>query len=187
MKTTIGKWQVRNITRVFPAKLESVLEFVLLFAVGAFAITLHAKLRIPIKVPGHHGLELMALLIAARSLSKKPLATTISGLGIAAFCILPFLGFRDPFMPIVFFIPTIIIDGGLRLFPMFAKKVWFLTILAAVAHATIPITRTIISFATGFQYGSLQAGIAYPLFTYISFGVLGGLLGAGLVYSFRKK
>lgn len=187
MKTTTGKWQVKSITKAFPTNWAFALEALLLFALGGLAMVLHAKMRIPIKVPGHHGLEFMALLIAGRSISRIPFGSTISGLGVAAFCLLPFLGFRDPFMPIVFFIPALLVDLGFRVLPDFQKKVWYLAIVAALAHATIPLTRIVISLLTGYQYGSLMGGFIYPLFSYLEFGLLGGLLGAGVVWVFRKR
>jgi hypothetical protein len=187
MKTIVGKWQARSITKVFPAKWAWAVEALLLFALGGLAMVLHAKMRIPIRVPGHHGLEFMALIIAGRSISRIPFGASISGLGVAAFCLLPFLGFRDPFMPIVFFIPTLLVDIGFRAMPGFQKKVWYLVIIAALAHASIPLTRTIISLLTGYQYGSLLGGLLYPLSSYLNFGLLGGLLGAGVVHVFRKK
>lgn len=187
MKTTTGNWQAKSITKVFQTNWAIALETVLLFALGGLAITLHAKLRIPIKVPGHHGLEFMALIIAGRSITRIPFGSTLSGLGVAAFCFLPFLGFNDPFMPIVFFIPALLVDLGFRALPGLQNKVWYLAIVAALAHASIPLTRIIISLLTGYQYGSLQGGLVYPMFSYLEFGLLGGLLGAGVVWVFRKK
>ncbi len=187
MKTTTGKWLTKSFTKAFPAKWAVVLETILLFALGGLAMTLHAKMRIPLKIPGHHGLEFMALMIIGRKITRFNFGSTISGLGVAAFCLLPFLGFRDPFMPIVFFIPGLLIDLGIRILPKYKEKVFYLALVAAMAHASIPITRTIISLLTGYQYGSLQAGIGYPLLTYIDFGFLGGLLGAGMVYLIAKK
>lgn len=121
METTTGKWQARSITKAFPTNWAWALEALLLFALGGLAMVLHAKMRIPIKVPGRHGLEFMALLIAGRSISRIPFGSTISGLGVAAFCLLPFLGFRDPFMPIVFFIPALLVDLGFRVMPSTQK------------------------------------------------------------------
>ena len=187
MKTTAGKWQAKSIISSVPASWAWALEALLLFALGGLAMVLHAKMRIPIRVPGHHGLEFMALMIGGRSISRMPIASTVSGMGVAAFCLLPFLGFRDPFMPIVFFIPGLLIDLGFNVFPKLKAKVWFLGLVAALAHVSIPVTRTIISLVTGYQYGSLQGGLLYPLSTYLEFGLMGGLLGAGVVWAFRRK
>lgn len=54
-------------------------------------------------------------------------------------------------------------------------------------HATKPLVRLVISILSGWPYGSLLYGVAYPLATHVLFGILGGLLGATLVLGTRRK
>ncbi len=181
MKTITGELHPKSISRASHSSISTVLEYILLFSLGALAITLHAKMRVPLRLPGHHGLEFMGLLVLARSLSKKKIAATISGLGVGLFALIPWMGFKDPFMPIVFFLPAVLLDLGFR-FANFTgwKNVVVFGIIAAIAHFSIPISRTIIMFVTGYPYGSLKTGLLYPYALYIMFGFFGGTLGASI-------
>ena len=72
---------------------EQILEGLLMTVLGMIAILLHARLKYPLSIPGHHGLEFMAILMAGRTLSKSRLATTYSSLGIGLMLFFPVFGF----------------------------------------------------------------------------------------------
>jgi len=168
-------------------------EALLLIALGSSAVVLHAIFRWPLRLPGHHGLEWMALLIIGRSLSQYRWASTVSSISAAGIAMIPVWGFGDPFIAIIYFLPGLVIDGGFNLGSRWQKKVagatgiWFLAALAALAHATKPLARVMISLISGWPYGSLLYGVAYPLVTHLVFGLLGGLAGALLVRSLRER
>lgn len=160
-------------------------EMLLLFGIGMLAITLHARLRIPLHLSGHHGIEFMAIFVAGRMFSKIPTASSISSLGVGSLLFVPILGFHDPFMSLVFMLPGFVLD----LFCYFTNK-WkssmlFIALVAGLAYATIPVSRMIIHLVTGYPYGSLITGLLYPLFTHFIFGFIGGLLGSGVYRSFK--
>ena len=90
--------------------ISSVLEVILLLLAGVLAIVLHARLRIPINVPGHHGIEFMTVIIAARLASKIKWASSISALGIGVFILFPVLGFKDPMMGFNYMLPLFLVD-----------------------------------------------------------------------------
>lgn len=157
------------------------------FLIGAVAITLHAKFRIPLKLPGHHGVIFMFLILVGRNLSRFKFASSISALGIAGMLFIPFLGFSDPFMTAVVILPCVCIDVCYHLFSQSISKLWFWALVAGVAYSLIPIMRLIITFFTGFPNHSLFGGFAYPFFSHFVFGLIGGFLGAGIVFALRKK
>ena len=90
--------------------ISSVLEVILLLLAGVLAIVLHARLRMPINVPGHHGIEFMTVIIAARLASKIKWASSISALGIGVFILFPVLGFKDPMMGFNYMLPLFLVD-----------------------------------------------------------------------------
>ncbi len=165
----------------------TIAEFVLLFLLGAMAIVLHARLRIPLHLPGRHGIEFMMLLLIGRNISKFRFATSLSSLGVASMLVIPMLGFKDPFMSVVFILPGLAIDLFYNAFPKINKNIWFLALAAGIAYALIPISRLIISLSTGFMYESMLGGFVYPLATHFGFGFIGGLGGSALVKAVKKN
>ena len=92
-----GKSSQRIISKVFPVKLAAdITEFILLAGIGAAGVLLHSYLRMPLKLPGHHGVIYMALLLSGRLISNKKFASSYSSIGAAAMLLIP-LGFKDPF------------------------------------------------------------------------------------------
>jgi len=164
----------------------SVAEFVVLFLLGALAIFLHAKLRIPLKLPGHHGVEFMMLLLIGRNITSFRFAGSISSLGVLAMIFLPFMGFKDPFATLLFIIPGISMDLFYNFAPRTKSKFWFLAIIAGISYSLIPIGRFVITLLTGFPYESLISGVAYPFATHFIFGFIGGMAGTGIATLFRK-
>jgi len=161
-------------------------EILLLIGIGMIGVLLHAKFRIPLKLPGHHGIIYMALLISGRLLSKKPYAASLSSVGAALMLMFP-LGFKDPFMPLIYLLPGFITDLGM----VFGKKnkmnLFLIAIVCGLSYMTIPLSRIIINVTTGFPYGSLLTGFLWPTFTHFVFGAVGGLAGTSLVRVFRKN
>jgi len=183
-----GKSQVKTLSKAFQIRpLTTTLEIILMIGLGMLAIFLHAKLRTPLKLPGHHGLEFMAIIIAGRYFSRTKIATSFSALGIACLAFIPALGFKDPFMALVLTVPCFMID---ILFNWIKNKrtiVVILALIAGLSYLTIPITRFIIQSTTGFVYSSLLSGLAFPVLTHFAFGFVGGLIGAGLMHGIKEK
>lgn len=153
------------------------IEWILLFLFGALAILAHSKLRIPLRIPGHHGLEFMLLMLVGRGLSGEKFASSIFSLGVASLIFIPGLGFKDPFMTLIYILPGFAIDLFFNTIFKSMKKDWLIALSAGFAYALIPVFRVIISSLTGYIYPSLMAGIFYPIFLHFIFGSLGGFLG----------
>lgn len=166
----------------------SVAEYLALFGVGILAILLHARLRTPLNMPGHHGLEFMALLMAGRVVSKIKWASSISSLGIGFILLFPVFGFKDPFMGVNFMIPGLIIDIIYNLTRQFKWQLLVMALSAGIAYLSIPISRFIIHLISGFPYTSfLKFGYVIPMINHFLFGLAGGFLGAGVTQSLINK
>jgi hypothetical protein len=158
-----------------------------LLGIGAVAILLHARLRTPLNIPGHHGIEFMGLLLLGRMSSNLRFASTISSLGIGLLLMFPVFGFGDPMMGFNYMLPGLFLDVFYHLGGQRSKKVWFLAIVAGISYITIPFSRLLISSSTGYLYGAfLKHGFVAPFIGYLLFGLSGGLLGTGASKIFNK-
>lgn len=167
--------------------LAKVLEVVLLMLAGVLAIVLHARFRSPINVPGHHGIEFMAIILAARLSSKIKWASSISALGIGIFILFPVLGFKDPMMGFNYMLPCFFIDFAYNFLQDKKYKNILIAVAAGYAYMLIPFSRLIFTWTTGYPYSSfLKHGFVLPIFTFLIFGMLGGFLGSG-IYNQGKK
>lgn len=181
-----GRSSPRTISRAFPIKLlTDFTEIILLAGIGAAGVLIHAYLRMPMKLPGHHGVIYMALLLSGRLISNKKFASSFSSIGAAVMLLIP-LGFKDPFIPVIYLFPGYLVDICYNTFAA-NKKVFLLAIVCGLAYMTIPITRIFITLVTGFPYGSFATGFLYPLFTHFAFGLVGGLIPSGIHFFTRKK
>ncbi len=165
------------------------LAVLVLAAGGALAVAVQQAFRVPLHLPGHHGLEWMAILVMARSSTRFRLGGAITGTGAAACSLLPFWGHAgDPFGWLIWLLPGLVMDAGFALLPGRRQRVSFLMVMAALAYGTKPLTRWVVEVATGWPYGSLYSGLGYPLAAHLFFGALGGLAGALLALAvFRRR
>ncbi|MFH2143933.1 MAG: hypothetical protein ABIJ97_16025 [Bacteroidota bacterium] len=154
---------------------------------GLFAITLRARIRMPMNIPGHHGLEVMALFMLGRSISKIKFASTISSITAGLMIFFPFMGFSDPFMPVYYLLMGITIDSLYHIWKNKKMQLLFLTIIGGLAYLIIPVSRILIHSLSGYPFNSLlKFGYFVPTISHFLFGLAGGLLGAGLVITLSK-
>jgi hypothetical protein len=184
---TNGSVLQRNISKVFPNKVTSTTaEIIVMFLMGALAMFLHARLRIPMHLPGKNGLIFMMLVVSTWIASGYRFGAIVICLGSASMLLVGKLGFSDPFMPVVYIFLGFFIDLLLG----FAKAIKFNLLTIALASGLswmmIPLIRTIVSSISGFAYNSLTYGLFYPFFTHFIFGLSGGLIGGLMVYTVKK-
>ena len=173
-----------SLTNLSTAK---ILEITLLFLAGILAIVLHARLRNPINIPGHHGIEFMAIILAVRLTSKMKWAASISALGIGIFILFPVLGFKDPMMGFNYMLPCFFMDLAYNFVPTKKYRNLILVFAAGLGYMLIPLSRLIVTLSTGYPYSSfLKHGFVTPVLTFMLFGILGGLLGTG-IFNIGKK
>lgn len=165
---------------------KAVLDYTIMFLLGSFAMLLHAVLRIPMRLPGHHGIEFMALLIGSRLWNTQRFSSSMFSLGVASVIFMPFMGFHDPFMSLVYVLPGLFIDVVYIKIFKFNKNIWLISFAAGIAFLLIPVSRFILSMSTGIFYGSLLNGLLYPVLTHFIFAFIGSLIGAGVSIKFKK-
>ena len=156
-------------------------ELLLLFAGGVLAAVLHAKLRIPLNTPGHHGLEFMAIYVLIRMASNVRYAASMATLGTGIALLIPGIGASDPLHSFSYLLPGIVLD---LLYPYVSKKNFrWLTIilLAGMAYASIPMSRLMVNLASGYTYMAfVKYGALYTILSFFFFGMMGGMLGLGM-------
>lgn len=153
-------------------------QLLLLLCLGVAAAVLHEAFRWPLHLPGHHGLEWMALLMFGRALSSHRWAATVIASGAAATSMLPVWGAPEPLTWLFYLMPGIVVD--LLYVRASPKTVWllYLGLIAALAHATKPLLRWLLEQSLGWQFGSISPDLWWPLTTHLAFGFTGGLIGA---------
>jgi hypothetical protein len=178
----------RNISKVLPNKAAAILaELVLLFLLGSLAVVLHAKLRIPMHLPGKHGLIFMFVIMISRSVSGLPFAASFTCLGSSSVLLINGLGFHDPFIFVAYFILGIIMDILFAVTSPLHKNIAVLALTGAVSWAMLPVLRYLLSFFTGYLDPSLMTGPFYSLATHLVFGFAGSILGLLLINILRRK
>lgn len=164
------------------------LEYMLLFGIGIVAIVLHAYLRTPLNLPGHHGLEFMALLMAGRVASRLKWASSISAMGIGFILLFPVFGFKDPFMGFNYMFPGIVIDIVFNIISTGKYRLFILALIGGLAYFTIPLSRLVIHFISGYPYSSfIKHGYLVPLAGFFVFGLAGSFVGTGITKAIIQK
>jgi len=172
----------RIISKAFPiSRKQLVIELLILSLLGALAVVLRAKLRIPLNMPGHHGLEVMAILIGGRMFSKLPVASSISTIAAALCIYIPFLGFKDPFLPVIYLLMGISIDSLYYFVKKSNANFLFFAIIGGLAYTVIPSIRLILHTTSAFEYMMfLKKGFILPFISHFAFGFAGGLAATSL-------
>ncbi len=156
-----------------------------LASLGVAIVLLEQTFRWPLHLPGHHGLEAMALLAFGRLSCSNPWSATL--VGASAALAAPFIGADHGVLtPLFYVLPGVVIDLGYRLRPqLMAHVLLALPVLAALAFATKPVVRVLANQLFGLPFGSLRAGPVYPVLTHLMFGFLGAL-AAVLVWRYTE-
>jgi hypothetical protein len=182
-----GTFSPKTVLKAFPTNweradlLNKLLEALLLLGSGVLAVVLHRIFDSSPGLPGHHGIEWMALLIMGRSFSRFRGAGSLAGIGASLATAVPFLHTSNPFTWLFYLLPGPIMDLAFRYLPRYADKLWFLMALGGLAHVTKPLGQLIINLIFGWPFGSFRFGVVYPVASHLLYGVIGGLLGALLV------
>jgi len=163
------------------------IDILILTFTGAVAILLRVYLRIPLNIPGHHGLEVMAILLIGRKITRLSLGSSISTLTAATFIFIPFLGFKDPFLPFIYLAMGFVIDLVYNNVKRVQENFLLLGFLGGFVYMMIPLSRFIIFAISGYPYETfLKQGFVLPFFTHFIFGTMGGMMAHGIVNYTRK-
>jgi len=156
----------------------------LLLLLGFFAVVLRERINIPLKIPGHHGLEFMLLFMAGKTLSHQRYAMSISSIGASASAFLPIFHFGNAFMPVTLLLPGII--GDLILNKTGKTRYLYIFLVGGLAYSSIPLSRQVIMVLTGIPFGSLLNGLLIPFSLHFLFGALGSVAGAAVSQRFTR-
>lgn len=177
-----GASSLKNISKSFPTEWSlSWIEALLLIGSGVVAVILHRAFDTSPGLPGHHGIEWMALMIIGRASSKYRGAGTLTSIGASFASVLPFLHTDNPFTWLFYLLPGPLMDLAFRYLPRYANKLWFMVLLGGFAHATKPVGQLIVNLIYGWPFGSFRFGVVYPFASHLLYGMIGGLLGALVV------
>lgn len=159
-------------------------ELALLAAAGLAVALLHEAFRWPLKLPGHHGLEWLAILMAARLLSQRPGAALAVACG-AAFGAIGFGVEPHGVRAGTYLLQGLVLDGLFLLLRDRGALLVAAPLLGAAVHALSPLLKNLLP--GGAASGSLGQGLAYPLATHAAFGAVGALCGALAVRALRRR
>ena len=188
MNYTNGKMLQRSISKVFPNKITAdLIEVLLLLLLGAIAITLHAKLRIPMHLPGRQGVLFIAILIIGRSSSRFSFATSLCCLGASSLLFFNAFGIAKPFEPFIYLMFGVVMDILIGVASKIKYNIWTVSLACGLSWMTITILKFLFSIIFHYPENSLAAGIIYPLATHLIFGFAGGMLGFSILKIFSKK
>lgn len=183
-----GTLSQRNRSRVFQTDWTlKWWEALLLFGGGVLAVVLHRAYDTSLGLPGHHGMEWMALMILGRASSRFRGAGTLTSVGASLASMVPFLQGGNPYGWLFYLLPGLVMDFAFRYLPGLTNKLWFLVLLGGLAHATKPVGQFIINLITGWPFGSFRNGVLYPFATHLLFGMIGGLVGALIVLGIQRS
>ena len=168
-----GTFSRKTVSRTSPTDLTlRWWEALLLIGSGVTAVVLHRAFDMSLALPGHHGIEWMALLLIGRMSSRFRGAGTLTGVSASIASTLPFLQGGNPYGWIFYLLPGLVMDFAFRYLPRAANKqstpqggsvdqLWFLVLLGGLAHVTKPLGQLAINLVTGWPFGSFPFGILY--------------------------
>lgn len=161
-----------------------------LLLLGVIAGLLQLHLRYPLNIPGHHGLEWMALLLLGRFCSSDRKAATLVA-SAAAFTYLvqlPVISSSHSLKPVAVFILT-----GIASDLMFSvtRKRLNLIVNGALIGGLVFVTKPLIFYGfyllCGIKFGMFTKHPDYlPFLTHLLFGATGGAGGAILTVCVRS-
>jgi hypothetical protein len=160
-------------------------RLVLLLALGAGIVLLSQVFRFSLGLPGHHGLETMALLATARLSTNYRWAATIAALSAAATAAAIGAG-HGGLVPVLYLVPGLMIDLGVALRPNWRRSLLWLPAFAALGHASKPVIKWIILQGSSANFGSMAHGLPYPFVTHLLFGFTGAFVATLLWRGWRK-
>jgi hypothetical protein len=162
------------------------IEALLLISGGVAAVVLHRAIDLSLGLPGHHGIEWMAIMIIGRASSKYRGAGTLTSIGASFASVMPFLAGDNPITWAYYLLPGPVMDLAFRYLPRYAHKLWFMALLGGFAHMTKPVGQLTVNLVTGWPIGSFRFGVLYPFASHILFGMIGGFLGGLIVLGVNR-
>jgi hypothetical protein len=183
-----GQFYQKNISKGSAINTTVIIQELLILMLFGFVVAfLRARLRIPLHMPGHHGVEVMFLVVLARLITRLPVSSTITTMSAAVCMLIPGLGYSDPFLPVIFILFGLFLDAAFRYFPGFQYKIPFVVLVAGISYSFIPLWRFLLVVFANFPYSSiLKGGFAINLLSHFIFGAIGGFVAIS-AYLFANR
>lgn len=183
-----GKLYQKNILSLsLTKKYATLIGILLLILTGVFIALLRAYLRVPLNIPGRHGIEVMGILMAARMISKQRFASSLSMLAGGSMMLLPFMGFKDPTIPVMYIMMGFSLDFLWTQFNLSSRNAYVLAFFGGLTYMMIPVLRLGIHFSGIFFISSFaKHGIILPIVSHFLFGALGTLVTFGIIKYIKK-
>lgn len=151
-------------------------ELGFLAGIGVLTVVMHVGVDWALKLPGHHGLEWMALLMFARTMSNLRYAATTAALSAALTASVPVWGFHETSMGVSYLLAGVVVDALYRL--VRRPNAGVLGLIAALGHTTKPLWKLVAAKGFGLHFGSIIGGLTVPVLGHLMFGFVGGTAGA---------
>jgi len=183
-----GQISQKTSSGLFPLSISNVaVRYFLLFIIGAFAMVVHARLRLHLGIPGHQGFLYMAMLVGSSLTLNNRFSGLVFATGSSAVLAFGVLGFANPFIFVEYLFVGIVADLLLNIFKT-NNKVLFVFLIGALGYGMIPIIRLVVTSLTGFPFGSfIKHGFILTFASHILFGMAGAFTGFGISKMFAKK
>lgn len=165
----------RALATIEPVGPLTVGRFAFLMGLGILTYVLHKSFHYPLKMPGHHGLEAMALLVLGRLSCTNPWSATLVCLSALTTSYGAGNG-HDAASALLGLAPGLLIDAAVLAFKNWRAHLFVLPLLSGLGHATKPLIRAGLFETAGIQFGSLRHGLMYPLTAHFCYGLAGGLI-----------
>jgi hypothetical protein len=151
---------------------------VIIALVSAMIIGAKFYLRFPLHIPGHSGLFWMALIVVGVGLVRRPGAGMLIGLLTAVMATVLLPGRQGILVGAKYFIPGLLFDLLTPLLGGRLDRVLVAMVVASAANVAKLATAYVLGLVAGVPGGFLALGIGFAATTHLTFGALGGLVGA---------
>jgi len=185
-KTSSSAIEARDARPVARALASDAPLILFLLGLGALAVVLHASFHWPLHLPGHHGLETMALMVFGRGVTRRPWAATMVAAGASIATLIPVLAPNDLAATWQYLLIGVMLDGLFKLGTGWRYNAFFLAAIAALAHAAKPLSKWLLFQSFDLHFGSLRDGLLIPVSTHLAFGFVGGLIGAWMAIATQR-
>jgi len=159
----------------------NMLEMLLLVMAGGMVAYMHFNTRIPLSIPGHHGLEFMGVYALIRLSSSMKYAGSMAMLGTGIILLMPGAGGGAMMHGFSYLLPGLILDLAYMMGKDKLRMLFVISIVSGLAYMCIPLSRAMLNAFTGYPYMAfVKYGAVYTILSFFFFGMLGGTLGYGL-------
>jgi hypothetical protein len=182
MQKPIGESQTNNISSNTDLTHKPAWHLAILLGAGMLIAILHQSFHWPLKMPGHHGMELMAIMMLVRQASPYRYAATTASFGNVL--VSSIFSHEQLIQQIIFILQGLLID---KVYPSLDKRrnhlglhTWVIgvALLAGAAHTIKPMVKWMMQTGLNIPAGSLVNGLAFPTVSHLIFGFIGGAIGA---------